>query len=114
MKRSLPNAEVGLINTYAIVQSNIPAGLRTAAAVALVRDLTSNFAKCDRQRSTPRSTVHGEVGKAARPRMRAQRSDKGTSGKRKYTRRGTLPQHAVGEKVLEKSIVNSTSLTLRR
>ena len=91
VKRVLQNAEVWLINTYASVQSNIPAGLRTAEAVALVRDLTSKFAKCDRHRSTPHSTVHGKVGKAARPRMRAQRSDKGTSGKRKYTRRGTLP-----------------------
>ena len=37
--------------------------------------------------------------------MRAQRSDKGTSGKRKHTRRGTLPQRAARDKVLEKSIV---------
>ena len=100
VERVLQNAEVGLINTCAIVQPNIPAGLSTAEAVALVRDLTS---KCDRHRSTPQNTVHGKVGKAARPRMRAQRSHKGTFGKRKYTRRGTLPQHAGGGNVLEKS-----------
>ena len=33
--------------THAIVQSNIPAGLRAAEAVALVRGLTSKFAKCE-------------------------------------------------------------------
>ena len=98
------------MNTCAIVQSNIPAGLRSAEAVTLVRDLTSKFAKCDRHRSTPHSTVHGKVGKASRPRMRAQRSDKGTSGKRQYTGRGTLPQHAAGDKVLEKRSVKQRRL----
>ena len=65
-----------------------------------------------RHRSTPHSTVHGKVGKVARPRMRAQGSDKGTSGKRNYTRRSTLPQHAAGDKVFEKSSVNQRRLQM--
>ena len=83
---------------------------RDAEAVTLVRDLTSKFAKCDRHRSTPRDIVHGLVGKANRPRMRTQRSDKGTSRKRKCTRRGTLPQHAAGDKVFEKNSVKQRRL----
>ena len=46
VERTSQNAEVGSL-TLAIVQSNIPAGLLTAEAVALVRDLNSQIAKSD-------------------------------------------------------------------